>query len=60
MARDLATGMHGGAQKKKKTFRGKSENATHNSSVILFSVRRWDENLIRLESGEFPPAFPMC
>lgn len=38
---------------KKKQLRGKSENATHNSSVIVFALDRWEENPIRLGSGEF-------
>lgn len=43
-----------------KQFKEKSENGTHNSSVILFAVDRWEENPIILGSGEFPPTFPMC
>ncbi len=43
-----------------KQFREKSENATHNSSVILFTVDRWEENPIRLGGGEYPPTFSMC
>ena len=35
-----------------KQFRGKSENATHNSSVILFAADRWEEYPIRLGGGE--------
>lgn len=40
-----------------KHFRKKSENATHNGSIILFAVDRWEENPIRLGSGEFPLPF---
>ena len=41
-------GQHG-----EKQFREKFENATHNSSVILFAVDR-KEKPIRLGSGEYP------
>lgn len=44
----------------KKHFREKSENATHNSSVILFAVDRWAENPIMLDSGEFPSLPSQC
>lgn len=40
--------------KEKNHLREKFENATHYSFVIVFSVDRWEENPIRLYSGEFP------
>ncbi len=43
-----------------KQFKKKSENATHNSSVILFAVDGWEENPIRLDGGESPPVFTVC
>lgn len=41
-----------------KQFREKSENATHNSSIIVFALDRWEENPIRLGSGESLPYLP--
>lgn len=43
-----------------KQFTEKYENATHNSSVILFAVDRWEENPIILGSGEYPPIPSQC
>lgn len=50
LAWHLATGMHENG-KGGKQFWKKSENSSHNSSVILFTVDR-KENSIRLGSGK--------
>lgn len=46
--------------REKKQFRRKSENGSHNSSLILFTVDR-KENSIRLGSGKYPygPTSPL-
>lgn len=38
---------------REKQFKEKSENATHNSSVISFAAERWEEKPIRLGDVEY-------